>query len=141
MSPDINYLAVIAATVSSIVLGFAWYGPLFGKPWMKLMGFTPESMEKAKAKNMNGTYAIMMASSFVMAYVLAHVTIFAMSYTQTYGIMGGLMSGFWNWLGFVAPVMMGAQLWEGKPWKLFWIQAGYYLVSLLIQGVILATWT
>ena len=53
----------------------------------------------------------------------------------------GLQGGFWNWLGFVMPVTLGIVLWEGKSWKLFGINAGYYLVSLPIMGVILAMWS
>ena len=47
MEIPINYLAVLAAAVSNMVLGFLWYGPLFGKTWSKLMGWgemTPEKM-------------------------------------------------------------------------------------------------
>jgi hypothetical protein len=37
----INYLAVIAAAIAAVGVGVLWYGPLFGKEWMKLMGYTP----------------------------------------------------------------------------------------------------
>ncbi len=66
--------------------------------------------------------------------------VFAMAYLKSTGVMAGLQGGFWNWLGFMAPVIMGDQLWGGKPWKLFPITGGYYLVSLCLMGVILATW-
>lgn len=56
------------------------------------------------------------------------------------GIMGGLQAGWWNWLGFVAPTTVGMVLWEGKPWKLWIITAGFYLLSLLLMGVILGAW-
>lgn len=36
----VNYLAILVAAVLSMVLGFLWYGPLFGKEWTKLMGVT-----------------------------------------------------------------------------------------------------
>ena len=134
----INYLAVLVATVSSIVIGFLWYGPVFGKPWMKMMGLSKESM--SKKEGMGQKYALMTLGSFVMAYVLAHSLVFASTFTQTSGVSAGLMVGFWSWIGFVAPVEMGSQLWEGKPWKLFLIQGGYWLVSLSIMGVILAVW-
>jgi len=140
MTPVINYAAVIAAMLSSVVLGFLWYGPLFGKPWMAMMGFTKDSMDKAKKKGMTTNYLVMMLGSFLMAYVLAHSLEFASVYTKTYGVTAGLMAAFWSWLGFVAPVQVGDQLWGGKPWKLFLITGGYYLVSLCIMGVILASW-
>lgn len=140
MTPIINYLAVLVAAVAAMILGFLWYGPIFGKPWMKLMGYTAADMEKGKKEGMGKTYTLMALTTLVMAYVLAHSTEFAMYYTKTYGVTGGLMSGFWTWLGFIVPVVMGDQLWGSRPWKLFPITAGYYLVSLLMMGSILATW-
>ena len=136
----LNYLAVFVAAASSMVLGFLWYGPVFGKPWMALMGFTKESMDAAKAKGMAKSYAIMAIGSIFMSFVLAHAFVFASTYMQVTGVSAGLQTGFWNWLGFIAPVVVGDQLWGGKSWKLFPITAGYYLVSLCMMGVILAVW-
>lgn len=41
---------------------------------------------------------------------------------------------------FIAPVTLGVVLWEGKPWKLWVLNNGYQLLSLLVMGVILAIW-
>ena len=38
----LNYYAIAAAAASSIVIGFIWYGPLFGTAWMKEMGVAPD---------------------------------------------------------------------------------------------------
>ena len=138
MTVSINYLAVLLAAVANIVLGFLWYGPLFGKQWIAMMGFTKESMDEAKKKGMAKSYALMALGSLIMSYVLAHSFIFASAYTQTPGAVGGLMVGFWSWLGFVAPVTLGTVLWEGKTWKLWILNSGYYFVGLLIMGVILS---
>jgi hypothetical protein len=140
MGIPINYLAVLVSAIASMVLGFLWYGPLFGKPWMKLMGFTAESMDAAKKKGMTQSYILMMIGALLMAYVLAHAIMFGVAYTGIGGAVGGAMGAFYYWLGIAAPILMGAQLWEGKPWKLFGIQAGYYLASMLIQGAILGSW-
>jgi len=134
----INYMAVLGAVVVNVVLGFLWYGPFFGKPWMKMMGYTKEHMEAAQKKGMGKTYAIMIVGSFLMAYVLSHSLVFASTYLNVYGVSAGLQAGFWNWLGFIAPVLVGDQLWGGKPWKLFAITGGYYLVAMLLMGSILA---
>ncbi|QNL19009.1 DUF1761 domain-containing protein [Hyphobacterium sp. CCMP332] len=40
----INIIAVLLATLGFMVVGFLWYGPLLGKRWMALNGFTPEAM-------------------------------------------------------------------------------------------------
>ena len=134
----INMLLVFLAAVSSMVIGWLWYGPVFGKPWMKMMGFTQASMDEAKKKGMGKAYGLMFVGSLVMAYTLAHSLVFASTYMHVMGYPAGLMSGFWSWFGFVAPVTMGGVLWEGKSWKLWALNNGYYLVTLLAMGCILS---
>ncbi|HVE75608.1 MAG TPA: DUF1761 domain-containing protein, partial [Actinomycetota bacterium] len=43
-SVDVNWLAVLVATVAAMVLGFLWYGPVFGRIWLAGMGKTQEQM-------------------------------------------------------------------------------------------------
>lgn len=138
-----NYLAVFVCLVEAIILGSVWYGPLFGTQWMKLMGWGPEVMEKMKKEGqakMMQSYGIMAVGSLIMAYVLSHAVVFASNYMQVSGIVGGLETGFASWIGFIAPATMGGVLWEGKPWKWWFILAGYYLVNLLLMGLILGAW-
>lgn len=140
MGVPINYIAVIVAAVAAVVLGFLWYGPLFGKRWMELSGHTRESIDAQTQQGMAGTYVLMVISTLIMSYVLAHAFEFASTYLGSYGLFAGLAAGFWNWLGFVMPISLGSVLWDRKPWSLWFITAGYYLVALLIMGVILALW-
>lgn len=139
MEININYLAVIVAAATSIFIGALWFGVICRKQWMKLMNFTEESMEHANM-TANKAYIIQAIASFVMAYVLAHAVIFGSAYTGIDGVLGGILAGFFYWLGFVAPVTLGMVLWEGKPWKLWLINVSQWLVSLLIMGVILSVW-
>ena len=144
MGVPINYLAVLAATISSMIVGYVWYGPLFGKSWMAAMGIDSMRMEQMKAemkaKGAGKSYALMFVGSLVMAFVLAHALVFASAYLHASGISAGLTAGFWNWLGFIAPVLFGSVLWEQKPMKLYYINVGYYLVTLCVMGMILAAW-
>lgn len=136
----VNYLAILVAAIASMFIGFLWYGPVFGKPWMAMMGITKEQVEKAKKSSMTKQYVIMFIGSLIMAWVLAHALIFAATYLQVTGVAAGLEAGFFNWLGFIAPVMLGSVLWEGKSWKLWFLNVMYYLVTLCVMGVILALW-
>ncbi len=141
----INYLGVIICVVAAMVLGWLWFGALFGKQWMAMMGWTPEKMDAMKKDpNMKGmmmkSYALMTLGSLVMAFVLAHSIVFAGSYMHVSGISAGLQGGFWSWAGFVAPVTLGAVLWEQKPWKWWLLLNSYYLVNLHMMGIILGMW-
>ncbi len=137
MSPvTINYLAVLVAALSSMVIGFLWYSPiLFGKPWMKLMGWN-EKMMKDKSSKMGPAYLVMLISSLVMAYVLAHFINFLAVKTWS----DALMLAFWAWLGFIVTNGTSAVIWEGKPIKLFLINVFYCLVDLMAMALILTYW-
>ncbi len=136
---DVNYVAVFLAALSSMAVGFMWYGPGFGKTWMKLMGWTKLQMTaKPNATEMNKLYGIQFLGSLAMAYILSHALVFANAYLGSRGIAGGLMTGFFNWLGFVAPVTLGSVLWEGKSWKLWAFNNSYYLTVLLVMGLVLS---
>lgn len=137
MEVSVNYLVVLVAGIVSMGVGFLWYGPmLFGKQWMKLMGYTKESMEKAK-KEMGKTYAISFVLALVTVYVLSHVMILSRSFFNTPMLSAGLTSAFWMWLGFIMPVQATEVLFGGKKWDLFAINTGYQLASLLAMGLVI----
>lgn len=137
----VNYVSVLGAAVFSMVLGSVWYGPLLGSAWMKEMGYkSGKTMQDAMKKSMGMTYGLMFVGSLVMAWVLSHSMVFSGMFMKTDGISTGLMTGFFSWLGFVAPTSLGTVLWDGKSWKLWKINAGYYLLSLLGMGFILGMW-
>ncbi len=136
----INWWAVLGAVVWNMVIGFLWYGPVFGKVWKSALGLTDEAMKSMKMSPAAATIGGVI-TAFLMSYVLAHATVFAGTFMLMGGGKSGLMSGFWNWLGFAVPLSAGAVLWEGKPWKLFFINAGYWLVALLGMGAIIGHWS
>lgn len=138
----VNYWAVISAAVLSIVLGSFWYGPLFGAFWVKEMGWTKKDIEKGASDKsaMTRAYALQAVGSFLMAFVLSQTLVFSMNYLGTSGAAAGLQTGFWIWLGFVAPVSLTSVLWEGKSWKLWILNNAYNLVTLCAMGVLLSVW-
>ena len=56
--PNINFIGVAIAGIIGMAVGFSWYGPIFGKLWVKLMGFTNEEIEKGQQKSMILNYAL-----------------------------------------------------------------------------------
>lgn len=131
----VNYLAVFIAAVVSMIIGFLWYGPLFGKKWSKLVGFTPEKMEKAK-KEMSKSYGAMFILSLITAYVLYHLIWYAAP--GSYTLFIALKTAIWAWVGFVAPVSLSKFIFspEKKSLNLYFIETGFYLVSLLAMALV-----
>ena len=133
-----NYWAIIAAAASNMVIGGLWYGPLFGKSWLRLIGATPEQLDAAKQKGMAKTYL----AAFVGALVMASVMSWLVTSLGSNKLGQGILNGTAVWLGFVATVLLGGYLWSParKSWSLYLLDSSYYLVTLAVMGAILATW-
>ena len=141
MELQINMMAILVVVVVNFFLGFLWYTPLFGKAWAKEMGMDP-NMEADKSAMMKGM-AFMVIGNFLFAYVLAH-NIAAWQYVPGIPEMGvlnnALTTGVFTWIGFYVPGQLGATVWEKNSWKLFSINTGYHLASLIIAALILSYW-
>ncbi|MEK6888613.1 MAG: DUF1761 domain-containing protein [Nanoarchaeota archaeon] len=134
---DINFVAILIASIVSFVLGAVWYSPgLFGNIWARLSGMSEKGMKKNKQKGMVKLYIINFIFTLVMAYVLSHV----IGWAQDVDFTGGAATGFGMWAGFILPLLVGSLLWEKKSMWLFIINAGYWLVSLVFMGGIIALW-
>lgn len=134
----VNMVAVIVAALASVAIGAVWYGPLFGKLWRRLLGLSLEDMKKMKLSPLMAM-AGGVITAFLMAYVLAHGIMFGNIVLNTYGVAGAVQGAFWYWLGFALPLTAGSFLWEGKSVKLWVLNAGYYLVSMMVMAVILGS--
>ena len=137
--PDItiNYLVVLISAVISFIIGGLWYSPiLFGNAWMKSGGFNQKDIEAAKKKGMGKLYLTGFIGTLLMAFVLAHFV----QYLSAGTFIEGMQAGFWIWIGFIVPILIGSVLWESKPIKFYLINVLYHLVSLLIMAGILASW-
>jgi len=131
---DINYLAVLVCGVISMVTGFLWYGPIFGKAWMKAVGKTEEELRENF--NPGKTYTLSVISSLITALALAYL----LSLTEANTIMDALRVAITGWLGFVAAVFYLNSLYEGKTIGLVAINTGYHLINLVVYGIILVLW-
>ena len=136
---EVNYIAVVVAAIASFVIGFLWYGPIFGKVWMKLNSMGKADVEKAKKKGMAFPMPLNLVGTLVTAFVVA-VLILSLDFA---GYVGGAVGlAFWVWLGFFATTtLLGAVLWDNKPWGLFVLNGTYWLVTLEIISVILSLWS
>jgi len=129
----INYLAVLVATLASMILGAIWYAPpVFGKQWMKLTGLT----EKDAKDNRGAPMALMLVGALVAAYVMAYFV----GYTGAQTIGDGIRLGAWIGIGFVFTAAMGETIFSRRPTKLLAITSGYQVINLIMIGAILAAW-
>ena len=127
----INILAVVLATLGFMVVGFVWYGPLFGKRWMALNGFTQESM---KDVNM----PIMMAKGLTNSLVMAIGIAFMFNFLSVDTLMEAIHISAMLWLFFAATTQMLAHIYEKQPFELTLINWGNQLVGMVLAGAIIS---
>lgn len=145
MHPDIHIHApaVVVAALAVFFFGWIWHGPLFGKTWAALMKFPSDF--KPTRQQMIRSMVLSLAGSLLTAFVLAHsVEVWRPSVWRAGQDQGpavyGFFAGFFTWLGFYVPMLLAGVAWEGRPWKLFGLNAAYHFVALQIMGAILAFW-
>ena len=136
---SLNWLAILVAAISTMIVGFLWYSPLlFAKPWMREMGYDPS--DKAKTQEMQKSAGPAYAGSFVASLISAFTLALILHGLNAQGLDFGLMVSFHVWLGFVATVQFTGALFMKQSMKLFAINTGYQLVCYLVMGAILTAW-
>lgn len=133
-----SILAVLVAALIPMGIGALWYGPLFGKQWMLLVGKTEE--EIVADMNPLKMYGTAYVSFFVMAYVLG---VILQAWQDAYDMTGawtGMQGAFWCWLGFILTSFWQGVTFESKPPKLYLMNVAYNLFSLLGMGALLGIW-
>jgi len=144
MEPNIhlNYVAVLIAVVAHFILGFIWYTPLFGKVWAKELGMNTD--QKPPASLMVKGMVMNLIGNFFMVFVFYHNIAVWMPETWAQLPAEGatpfayaLTASIFTWLGFYVPVDLNSVAWEGKSWKLFFINTSYHLLSLILVSMII----
>ena len=134
MNPNqINWLAVVAAALSTFVVGGLWYSPvLFGKVWLKANGFTEAQAQSFnKARAFGGAFLLALVMSANLAMFLADPTT-----TLLWGMTAGALAG----VGWVAAGLAVVALFENRSLSYILVNGGYLIVSFVLMGAILGAW-
>lgn len=131
---SVNVLGVLIVAVISFILGFLWYGPLFGKQWLKLSKMPASEIAKAKSKSMTKPMILNFIGTIIMVFVFAQI----INLLGASSVGQGIVLGFWMWLGFFASTtLLGGVLWENKPWGFYVLNGLYWLVNLMVSGALI----
>ena len=132
---EVPPLAVIIAALVNIVLGSIWYAPFaFGRAWFQDLGRPITDSDKYTNEGMGPIYGILALASLIISYILGVLIIRfeAMTFWQ------GAQLGFWLWLGLIAPVKLNDVLFGGRTQRMFSIDLGFYLTSIVLMGGLIA---
>jgi hypothetical protein len=131
---NLNYVAIVAATLVNMFVGAFWYSPVgFGKLWSKLSGVNMMDIPKKEATKALSITAI----SALLQSVLLAVLIHSLHVTT---VLHGIEVGLVLWAGFTAATTISDALYARRGWKFWWLNSSFYLVVLVINSSILALW-
>jgi hypothetical protein len=134
MDVHVNVIAVIVAMLSSMAVGSVWYAQsVFGKTWIKLAKIDM----KKNSGNVVRPILVTAVVSLITAYVLAHVTYLSNQFFHNSFLQDALTTAFWLWLGFTAARSITHDAFEGRPWKLTFINISHEFFTLMIMGLII----
>ena len=129
MFEHVNWVGVVIAAAFSFILGALWYGPLFGKRWIVLIGKRVEDLGSASPSAMS--LVISAATALVSATgVNVLVGAFAKDLVTT------AVVGFLVWAVAVLPVKLNDVSYAGRPVGLLYVDGAYHLVSLVGMAII-----
>lgn len=133
MIPEINWLAVVLATVSSMIVGSVWYAKaVFGKRWMRLAKIDESTMG-------NGVGAIIatVIVSFITASVLAGAAAIAQNFYGGNFLLNTLITAVILWAGFTAARVITHDAFERRPSGLTILTIAHELVTVLVMALII----
>lgn len=130
---EINYLAVVAAALSTFVIGGLWYSPLlFQRSWMSAAGVSADDLKRGhEARIFGGAFVL----SLVMALNLA-AFLSGPGTTIAWGATAGALAG----VGWVALGIGVVSLFERRPLAYVLVNGGYWAVAFTVMGAILGAW-
>ncbi|MDQ3576504.1 MAG: DUF1761 domain-containing protein [Actinomycetota bacterium] len=134
---DLNWLAVIVATIAFFALGGLWYSNLlFGKQWSAAVGWEATEGDKPPIT----LYLMPLLTCFISSVAVAILAAATDTDTVGEGLVLGLVTG----LGLAAMALLVTGFFDPKkPQPMVWvaITSAYHIVGLVIVAVIVAVWT
>lgn len=158
---EINFLALLTAAASTLVVGFVYYHPkVFGNAWMKASGLTED---KIKTGNMALIFGLALIFAFLIAFMVMPITIHQFGVAQLIGgdvsqakpsyhalmadygnhyrtFKHGALHGFMIGVLLAFPIIATNGLFERKSWRYILINAGFWIICLTLIAAIVCGW-
>lgn len=133
-----NYWAILAATLACFVFEAVWYS-IFLNAWLRGIGRTIENvMQAGKQAGMSEwmQYGLALVCTAMIASAISCVTQLTGAQTAARGVKVAALL----WLGFVATTFATEYVFEVRPISLFGINAGFWLLGMMLMGAIVGGW-
>lgn len=129
-----NYPAILVAAIACFLFEAIWY-TIFLKTWIAGIGRT---MEWLMSSGMKPAYQY--ATAVVMAALMAAAISCVTQLTGKQTAMRGIKVALLLWTGFVLTTWSTEYIFEVRPISLFLVNAGYWLLGMMLMGAIVGGW-
>jgi hypothetical protein len=129
-----NYLAILIAAIACFLLEAGWYS-FFLQSWVDGIGRTMAWL-MSTGVNPAFQYGTALISAAVIATAISCVTQLTGAQTAWRGIKVAVLL----WLGFVFTTFSTEYVFEVRPWSLLGINAGFWLLGMMLMGAIVGGW-
>lgn len=127
---NMNWLAVLAATVAGFITGAVWYGVL-AKPWMAAAGLTDDDIQQSAGLYI-GAFVLQLIMATTLAIVIAHAGLTSW--------LAGAVLGFVIGIGLVTANKALNAAFQGTSRNLVLIDGLHAATGFAFMGAILAGW-
>lgn len=129
---NVNWLAVLVASLAAFAIGSVWYSPLlFSKAWQKELNLSDYDIK-------NSNMALIFGLAFILMFISALVLELFLPREST--ALVGLVAGLLVSIGWIATALGVNYLFGRRSLKLYLIDAGYFVVFFAVMGLILGAW-
>jgi len=130
----LNVWAVLIVWVISVALGTFWYSPAgFGKLWSRLSGV---NLMKTPQNEATRAIIFVVTSSLLQAFALGLM----LNSLNVSGISDGVVASLVLWFGFTALTTVGNTLYQRQSWRFWWLNSSFFLITMVVGGIILSIW-
>ena len=129
-----NYLANLVAAIACFLLEAGWYSA-FMQPWMNGIGRTHDWLMSNSPNP-----ALQYGTALVMAFIMATAISCIVQLTGKQTALRGISVGALLWAGFELTAWATEYIFEVRPISLFFVNAGYWLLRMMLMGAIVGGW-
>lgn len=127
----VNWLAVLLATVSALVVSSIWYGPIHGRARVEELGPGGLGARVSPLRTLTVSAVMLLVSAAMMGHMFARVGAATLAVKPwLYGMMSGGLA-----IAFVIPALWISHTHQRVSARLAWIDAGHWLVTYLAMGL------
>ena len=124
---------VLLSVLPPLILGFFWYGPMFGKIWMKDNHLTEGDIRKSPVASIFTTsLGALFISALFTGIVIQGLSV---NFSKLEALTTALLLG----IGFAATTLAITYPYARKTWRLLLIDAGYIVSSYALIGLVFGT--